>query len=73
MTRGRHQHLASPSKVTKVNRLRFFGHILKRPADRLVQRILRSLEFFELGEATWPKTEVLDWGGERGPEDTRRG
>ncbi|KAK6755038.1 hypothetical protein RB195_013795 [Necator americanus] len=42
MTRGRHQHLAPPSNVAKVNRLRFFGHILKRPADRLVQRVLRS-------------------------------
>ncbi|KAK6735100.1 hypothetical protein RB195_018348 [Necator americanus] len=30
MTRGKHQHLAPPSKV------------LKRPADRLVQRVLRS-------------------------------
>ncbi|KAK6727756.1 hypothetical protein RB195_005440 [Necator americanus] len=28
---------------------------------------------FELEEATWPKTEVLDCGGERGSEDTRRG
>ncbi|KAK6762962.1 hypothetical protein RB195_023609 [Necator americanus] len=37
MTRGRYQHLAPPSKVAKVNRLRFFGHILRRPADRLVQ------------------------------------
>ncbi|KAK6733226.1 hypothetical protein RB195_017154 [Necator americanus] len=42
MTRARHQHLAPPSKVAKVNRLRFFRHILRRPADRLVQRILRS-------------------------------
>ncbi|KAK6765542.1 hypothetical protein RB195_025448 [Necator americanus] len=42
MTRGRHQHLAPPSKVAKVNRLRFFGHILRRPADRLVQRVLKS-------------------------------
>ncbi|KAK6764783.1 hypothetical protein RB195_024925 [Necator americanus] len=33
----------TPSKVAKVNRLRFFGHILRRPADRLVQRVLRSL------------------------------
>ncbi|KAK6744229.1 hypothetical protein RB195_011124 [Necator americanus] len=43
MTRGRHQHLAPAPKVAKVNRLRFFGHILKRPADRLVQRVLRNL------------------------------
>ncbi|KAK6762601.1 hypothetical protein RB195_023357 [Necator americanus] len=42
MTRGKHQHLAPPSKVAKVNRLCFFGHILRRPADRLVQRVLRS-------------------------------
>ncbi|KAK6736131.1 hypothetical protein RB195_019044 [Necator americanus] len=38
MTRGRYQHLAPPSKVAEVNRLRFFGNILRRPADRLVQR-----------------------------------
>ncbi|KAK6751595.1 hypothetical protein RB195_003169 [Necator americanus] len=36
MTRRRHQHPAPPSKVVTRNRLRFFGHILKRPADRLV-------------------------------------
>ncbi|KAK6764662.1 hypothetical protein RB195_024838 [Necator americanus] len=42
MTSGEHQHLAPPSKVAKVNRLRFFGHLLGRPADRLVQRVLRS-------------------------------
>ncbi|KAK6748094.1 hypothetical protein RB195_000990 [Necator americanus] len=40
VTRGKHQHLAP--KVAKVNRLRFFGHILRRPADRLVKRVLRS-------------------------------
>ncbi|KAK6749620.1 hypothetical protein RB195_001931 [Necator americanus] len=43
MTRGRYGHLPPPSKVAKVNRPRFFGHILTRPADRLVQRVLRSL------------------------------
>ncbi|KAK6741209.1 hypothetical protein RB195_009209 [Necator americanus] len=42
MTRGRYQHLAPPSKAAKVNRLRFFGHISRRPADRLVQRVLKS-------------------------------
>ncbi|KAK6740819.1 hypothetical protein RB195_008961 [Necator americanus] len=42
MTRGRYQHLAPPSKAAKVNRLCFFGHELRRPADRLVQRVLRS-------------------------------
>ncbi|KAK6761088.1 hypothetical protein RB195_022234 [Necator americanus] len=43
MTRGMCQHLTSPSKVTTENRHRFFGHILKRPADHLVQRVLSSL------------------------------
>ncbi|KAK6761156.1 hypothetical protein RB195_022282 [Necator americanus] len=43
MTLGGYQHLALPSKVARVNRLRFYGHILRRPADRLVQRVLRSL------------------------------
>ncbi|KAK6758188.1 hypothetical protein RB195_015792 [Necator americanus] len=43
MTRGRHQHLAPPSKVAKINRLRLFGHILRRPAGRLVEQVLRSL------------------------------
>ncbi|KAK6742290.1 hypothetical protein RB195_009878 [Necator americanus] len=50
MTRGRYQHLAPPSKVAKVNRLRFFGHILRRPADRLIQRVLRSLS-----DSKWKK------------------
>ncbi|KAK6751467.1 hypothetical protein RB195_003081 [Necator americanus] len=27
----------------------------------------------KLGEATWPKTEDMDRGGERGPVDARRG
>ncbi|KAK6749489.1 hypothetical protein RB195_001850 [Necator americanus] len=43
MTRGRYEHLAPPSKVAKVNRLQFFGHVSRRPAGRLVQRALRSL------------------------------
>ncbi|KAK6743453.1 hypothetical protein RB195_010608 [Necator americanus] len=43
VTRGRYQHLAPPSKVATENCLRFFGHTLRRPRDRLVQRILRSL------------------------------
>ncbi|KAK6729059.1 hypothetical protein RB195_006234 [Necator americanus] len=71
MARGRYEHLAPPSKVAEVNRLRFFGHILRRSADRLVQRVLRSLSY-----SSWkkpPKTEVLDIGGERGPEDTQCG
>ncbi|KAK6739828.1 hypothetical protein RB195_008366 [Necator americanus] len=41
--RYQHQHLGSQSKVATENRLRFFGHILESPADRLVQGVLRSL------------------------------
>ncbi|KAK6747653.1 hypothetical protein RB195_000696 [Necator americanus] len=43
MTLGRYQYLAPPSKVAKLNRLRFFGHILRRPADRFVRQVLSSL------------------------------
>ncbi|KAK6755533.1 hypothetical protein RB195_014109 [Necator americanus] len=43
MTRGRYQHLAPPSKVAAENCLRFSGHIIRRLADDLVQRVLRSL------------------------------
>ncbi|KAK6748975.1 hypothetical protein RB195_001532 [Necator americanus] len=51
MTRGSHQHLPLPSKAkAKANRLCFFGHILRRPADRLVQRVLRSLS-----SSSWKK------------------
>ncbi|KAK6755249.1 hypothetical protein RB195_013931 [Necator americanus] len=49
-THGRYQHLAPPSKMAKVSRLRFFGHILRRPADRLVQRVLKSSS-----GSTWKK------------------
>ncbi|KAK6736679.1 hypothetical protein RB195_019401 [Necator americanus] len=42
-TSGRYQHLGPPSKVATENRRRPSGHILRRPADRLVQRVLRSL------------------------------
>ncbi|KAK6740649.1 hypothetical protein RB195_008858 [Necator americanus] len=42
MTCGRYQHLAPPSKAAKVNRFRFFGHILRISAHRLVQRVLKS-------------------------------
>ncbi|KAK6735984.1 hypothetical protein RB195_018945 [Necator americanus] len=42
MTRG-YQHIALPSKVATENCLHFFFHILRRPADRLVQRVLRNL------------------------------
>ncbi|KAK6763853.1 hypothetical protein RB195_024255 [Necator americanus] len=34
MTCEIYQHLAPPSKVAKVNRLHFFDHFLRRPADR---------------------------------------
>ncbi|KAK6749971.1 hypothetical protein RB195_002150 [Necator americanus] len=38
------QHLAPPSEAATVNRLRSFGYITKRLAERLVQRVLRSWE-----------------------------
>ncbi|KAK6732066.1 hypothetical protein RB195_016438 [Necator americanus] len=60
MTRERYQRLAPPSKVAKVNRLRFFGHILKRPADRLVTTSSEEFVEFGLEDATWPRKEVLD-------------
>ncbi|KAK6742769.1 hypothetical protein RB195_010187 [Necator americanus] len=43
MTGGRYQRLSPPSKVAKVYRLRFFGHRIRTPVDRLFQRVLRSL------------------------------
>ncbi|KAK6752229.1 hypothetical protein RB195_003574 [Necator americanus] len=43
MTRERYQHLAPPSKVAKINRLRFLGHILRRSVAHPVQRVLRNL------------------------------
>ncbi|KAK6756716.1 hypothetical protein RB195_014881 [Necator americanus] len=53
MTGGRHQHLAPPSKVARVNHLRFFGHILRRPT---VQRSLRSLP-----GSSWKKLPGRKW------------
>ncbi|KAK6762881.1 hypothetical protein RB195_023546 [Necator americanus] len=50
ITHGRYNHLAKPSKVANVNRLGFFGHILRRSADRFVQRVLRSLS-----SSSWKK------------------
>ncbi|KAK6758795.1 hypothetical protein RB195_016181 [Necator americanus] len=43
MTRGGHQHLASLPKVVTENRPRVLGHRLRRPTDRLFQRVPRSL------------------------------
>ncbi|KAK6730343.1 hypothetical protein RB195_007044 [Necator americanus] len=42
MIRGRYQHFAPPSKMATENRLSFFGYIMRRPGDRLVQRVQRS-------------------------------
>ncbi|KAK6764702.1 hypothetical protein RB195_024869 [Necator americanus] len=50
MTRGKYQHPAPSSKVATENLHRLFGHILKRPADHLVQRVLRSLS-----SSSWKK------------------
>ncbi|KAK6758095.1 hypothetical protein RB195_015733 [Necator americanus] len=43
MTREGYQHPAPPSKLGRENRLRFFGHVLRKPADRFVHRVLRRL------------------------------
>ncbi|KAK6763048.1 hypothetical protein RB195_023663 [Necator americanus] len=42
MTLRRYEHLALPSKLARVDSLHFFGHILRRPADRPARRVLRS-------------------------------
>ncbi|KAK6730951.1 hypothetical protein RB195_007428 [Necator americanus] len=42
MTRGKRKlHLAPTSKVVTENRLRFFGHAMKRPSDHRVHVVLR--------------------------------
>ncbi|KAK6763636.1 hypothetical protein RB195_024088 [Necator americanus] len=56
MTRERYEHLAPPSKVAKVNRFRFFSHILRRRANPLVQRVLRSLSGL-----SWKKPPGRKW------------
>ncbi|KAK6763782.1 hypothetical protein RB195_024204 [Necator americanus] len=43
MTRGKRQHLARPSEVVMGNHLRFFGHVMRRPSDRLVKVVLKML------------------------------
>ncbi|KAK6763416.1 hypothetical protein RB195_023932 [Necator americanus] len=42
---ARYQHLTPPSKMVIENCLRLFGHVISRPADRLVERVLRSLSY----------------------------
>ncbi|KAK6760333.1 hypothetical protein RB195_021708 [Necator americanus] len=42
MTRGKFLHFSPPSELVAEKRLRFFGHIIRRPSDRLVQVALRS-------------------------------
>ncbi|KAK6729033.1 hypothetical protein RB195_006220 [Necator americanus] len=59
MTRRRYEHLAQPSKVAEVNRLRFFGHILRRPEDHFVQRVLRNLTGSRWKKARKLWTEVV--------------
>ncbi|KAK6762816.1 hypothetical protein RB195_023500 [Necator americanus] len=43
MTRKKRQHLALSSEVVTENRFRLFGHVLRRPSNRLVQVILKML------------------------------
>ncbi|KAK6764798.1 hypothetical protein RB195_024934 [Necator americanus] len=60
MTRGRHQHLAPPSKVAKVNSLRFIGHILRRTADpKLSQKIEKVEHSCFQGRHTSAKMRVI--------------
>ncbi|KAK6754031.1 hypothetical protein RB195_013183 [Necator americanus] len=59
MANGRHQYLAPPSRVATRNRIHFFGHMLRRPADRLAQRVLRSLS--DLNWKRLPGRKVKFW------------
>ncbi|KAK6744496.1 hypothetical protein RB195_011299 [Necator americanus] len=54
----RYQHLAPPSKVAKLNRLRFIAHILKRAADRLVQGVSRNLSDSSWKRPPGPKRKL---------------
>ncbi|KAK6765048.1 hypothetical protein RB195_025110 [Necator americanus] len=42
MAYGKRQ-LVRPSEVVMENRLRFFGHVMRRPSDRLARVVLRIL------------------------------
>ncbi|KAK6752903.1 hypothetical protein RB195_003978 [Necator americanus] len=43
MTDRKRQHLPRTSDVVMKNLLRFFGHVMRRASDRLVQVVLRML------------------------------
>ncbi|KAK6765684.1 hypothetical protein RB195_025537 [Necator americanus] len=43
ITRGKGLLLPWPSEVVMENRLRVFGHVMRRPSDRLVQDVLKML------------------------------
>ncbi|KAK6734156.1 hypothetical protein RB195_017747 [Necator americanus] len=43
MTHGGYLYFALPSKLVTEHPLHFIGHMLRRPASRLVQRVTRSL------------------------------
>ncbi|KAK6749970.1 hypothetical protein RB195_002150 [Necator americanus] len=53
------QHLAPPSEAATVNRLRSFGYITKRLAERLVQRVLRSFLTDSLHDPKWSRNGRL--------------
>ncbi|KAK6746186.1 hypothetical protein RB195_012353 [Necator americanus] len=53
MTRERRQRLSRPSEVVTANRLRFFGHFMRRCSDRLVQVVLRDALRSKLKATTW--------------------
>ncbi|KAK6745627.1 hypothetical protein RB195_012005 [Necator americanus] len=61
MTHGKCQHLMPSSKMIIENHFHYFGHILRRQADRLVQSACSEESFgFKLKQGTRPKTKVLD-------------
>ncbi|KAK6749538.1 hypothetical protein RB195_001884 [Necator americanus] len=45
MSHGRYQYFVPTSKVATGNPLCFFGYITRRPAYRLIQRVLRILPY----------------------------
>ncbi|KAK6744753.1 hypothetical protein RB195_011461 [Necator americanus] len=58
---GKNRHLASLSKAATRSRYRFFGHIMRRLAGRLVHSSLKSSSEFKR-EATMELLERRDEG-----------
>ncbi|KAK6764813.1 hypothetical protein RB195_024946 [Necator americanus] len=71
MTRGKHQHLARLSEVFTGNRLRFSGHVMRRPCDRLGHVVLRMIQT-QTGKALLVVKECFRGDDEGRSEDTWR-